>query len=47
MDRLFIKNEIKINAPDTKVWDILTNPEMTKTLLDFITLPSPNRFSIK
>jgi hypothetical protein len=45
MDPLFIKNEIKIDAPATKVWNILT--EMTKTLLDFITFPSPNRFSIK
>lgn len=27
---LFIKNEITINAPASKVWDVLTNPEQTK-----------------
>jgi uncharacterized protein YndB with AHSA1/START domain len=30
MESLFIKNTIIINAPATKVWDVLTNPEMTK-----------------
>ncbi len=30
MEELFIKNTIKINAPTAKVWDVLTNPEMTK-----------------
>ncbi len=27
---LFIHNEITINAPASKVWDLLTNPEQTK-----------------
>lgn len=27
---LFIKNDIEINAPATKVWDALVNPEQTK-----------------
>ena len=27
---LIIKNEITINAPISKVWDLLTNPEQTK-----------------
>jgi uncharacterized protein YndB with AHSA1/START domain len=27
---LEIKNEITINAPASKVWDVLTNPEQTK-----------------
>ena len=30
MEELFIRNTIKINAPTSKVWDLLTNPEMTK-----------------
>lgn len=30
MEELFIKNTISINAPTAKVWNILTNPEMTK-----------------
>ena len=27
---LFVKNNITINAPAAKVWDVLTNPEQTK-----------------
>jgi uncharacterized protein YndB with AHSA1/START domain len=27
---LFVKNWISINAPATKVWDVLVNPEQTK-----------------
>ena len=27
---LLIKNNITINAPEKKVWDVLTNPEQTK-----------------
>lgn len=27
---LYVNNEISINAPISKVWDILTNPEQTK-----------------
>jgi len=27
---LFVKNNITINAPAKKVWDVLTNPEQTK-----------------
>ena len=31
MDRkLIVKNSITINAPPTKIWDALTNPEQTK-----------------
>lgn len=30
MDKLFVKNTIVINAPASKVWDALTNPEQTK-----------------
>jgi uncharacterized protein YndB with AHSA1/START domain len=30
MDQLLIKNTITINAPASKVWDALTNPEQTK-----------------
>lgn len=30
MEELIIRNTIEINAPRTKVWDILTNPEITK-----------------
>lgn len=30
MSPLFIKNTITINAPITKVWDALINPEQTK-----------------
>jgi uncharacterized protein YndB with AHSA1/START domain len=28
--QLTVKNEISINAPSSKVWDALTNPEQTK-----------------
>ncbi len=27
---LYVKNNIAINAPASKVWDVLTNPEQTK-----------------
>ena len=30
MEPLIIKNTISINAPATKVWDVLVNPEQTK-----------------
>ncbi|MDX5513576.1 MAG: SRPBCC domain-containing protein [Hymenobacteraceae bacterium] len=30
MEKLEVKNTIKINAPAATVWDILTNPEQTK-----------------
>lgn len=30
MDKLIVKNSININAPTSKVWDALTNPEQTK-----------------
>jgi uncharacterized protein YndB with AHSA1/START domain len=30
MQELFVKNQIVINAPISKVWDILTNPQQTK-----------------
>lgn len=30
MDKLIVKNSININAPISKVWDALTNPEQTK-----------------
>lgn len=30
MDKLKVKNNITINAPASKVWDVLTNPEQTK-----------------
>lgn len=30
MNSLFIKNQISINAPISKVWDALVNPEQTK-----------------
>ena len=30
MEKLFITNTITINAPASKVWDALTNPEQTK-----------------
>jgi uncharacterized protein YndB with AHSA1/START domain len=30
MDELIVKNTIIINAPASKVWDALTNPEQTK-----------------
>jgi uncharacterized protein YndB with AHSA1/START domain len=30
MEKSFIENTIKINAPAEKVWDALTNPEQTK-----------------
>ena len=30
MDSLLVRNEITINAPASRVWDALTNPEQTK-----------------
>ena len=30
MNNLFVKSKITINAPVSKVWDALTNPEQTK-----------------
>lgn len=30
MDKLIVQNSIAINAPASKVWDALTNPEQTK-----------------
>jgi uncharacterized protein YndB with AHSA1/START domain len=30
MDKLIVRNSIIINAPVSKVWDALTNPEQTK-----------------
>jgi uncharacterized protein YndB with AHSA1/START domain len=30
MDKLIVKNNITINAPASKVWDALVNPEQTK-----------------
>jgi uncharacterized protein YndB with AHSA1/START domain len=30
VEELFIRNTISINAPAVKIWDVLTNPEMTK-----------------
>lgn len=30
INELIIENEITINAPSVKVWDILTNPQQTK-----------------
>lgn len=33
MEELFIRNSIEINAPSAVIWDILTNPEMTKTYM--------------
>lgn len=29
-NQLFVKNNIRINAPAAKVWDALTNPDQTK-----------------
>ena len=30
MEKLLIQNSITINAPASKVWDVLTNPDQTK-----------------